>query len=181
MELKIARLRVQGFVFRVLGAGFRVSGFEFRVSGFGLRVPRECGQGNSNSHGARPLHQIMTMVEWIRTSRLSIKNSLSLHFRRWMSAARKWRSTGGTERPGTKAGTGTAYHPTALPTVGPYALLSFGHRESAGDAAVEARHPVSGSRFQPFQPYEMLGPDEVPPPHLNPHRGTSLIRNTPPP
>jgi len=30
----------------------------------------------SSSHGARPVHLIITMVKWIRTSRLSIKNSL---------------------------------------------------------------------------------------------------------
>jgi len=29
------------------------------------------------SHGARPVHLILTMVKWFRTSRLSIKNSLS--------------------------------------------------------------------------------------------------------
>ena len=34
--------------------------------------------GNSNSHGARPVHLIIKMIRWIRTSRLSIKNSLSL-------------------------------------------------------------------------------------------------------
>ena len=28
-------------------------------------------------HGARPVHRIITMIKWIRTSRLSIKNSLS--------------------------------------------------------------------------------------------------------
>ena len=36
------------------------------------------GKGNSNSHDARPVHLIITMIKWIRTSRLSIKNSLSL-------------------------------------------------------------------------------------------------------
>jgi len=36
-----------------------------------------CAKGNSNSHGARPVHLIITMIRWIRTSRLSIKNSLS--------------------------------------------------------------------------------------------------------
>ena len=36
------------------------------------------GEGNSNSHGARPVHQIISMVKWIRTRRLSIKNYLSL-------------------------------------------------------------------------------------------------------
>ena len=40
-----------------------------------VRLP---GKGNSNSHGARPVHLIITMMKWIRTSRLSIKNSLSL-------------------------------------------------------------------------------------------------------
>jgi len=30
---------------------------------------------NSNSHGARPVHLIIMMIQWIRTSRLSIKNS----------------------------------------------------------------------------------------------------------
>jgi len=31
--------------------------------------------------GARPVHLIITMIKWIRTSRLSIKNSLSLEGR----------------------------------------------------------------------------------------------------
>jgi len=38
-----------------------------------VRLP---GKGNSNSHGARPVHLIITTIKWIRTSRLSIKNSL---------------------------------------------------------------------------------------------------------
>jgi len=40
-----------------------------------VRLP---GKGDSNSHGARPVHLIITMIKWIRTSRLSINNSLSL-------------------------------------------------------------------------------------------------------
>ena len=39
-----------------------------------VRLP---GKGDSNSHGARPVHLIITMIKWIRTRRLSIKNSLS--------------------------------------------------------------------------------------------------------
>ena len=39
------------------------------------------GKGNLNSHGARPVHLIVTMMKWIRTSRLSIKNSLHGHSR----------------------------------------------------------------------------------------------------
>jgi len=38
--------------------------------GGGVRLP---GKGDSNSHGARPDHLIITMIKWIRTSRLSIK------------------------------------------------------------------------------------------------------------
>ena len=34
-------------------------------------------KGNSKSHGARPVHQIFFIIVWIRTSRLSIKKSLS--------------------------------------------------------------------------------------------------------
>ena len=41
-----------------------------------VRLP---GNGNSNSHGARPVHLIIMMIKWIRTSRLSTKNSLSGH------------------------------------------------------------------------------------------------------
>ena len=40
-----------------------------------VRLP---GMGDSNNHGARPVRLIITMIKWIRTSRLSIKNSLSL-------------------------------------------------------------------------------------------------------
>jgi len=35
-----------------------------------IRLP---GKGNANSHGARPVHLIITMIKWIRTSRVSIK------------------------------------------------------------------------------------------------------------
>jgi len=38
-----------------------------------VRLP---SKGNSTSHGARPVHPIITMIKWIRTSRLSIKKSL---------------------------------------------------------------------------------------------------------
>jgi len=33
--------------------------------------------GPPNQHDDRPVHLIITMIKWIRTSRLSIKNSLS--------------------------------------------------------------------------------------------------------
>ena len=88
-----------------MGFGLRVEGLGFRISGFGFRVwsspktlrgcaggPRSrqtvfCrdrkvdvrlpGKGDSNSHGARPVHLIISMIKWIRASRLSIKNFLS--------------------------------------------------------------------------------------------------------
>ena len=42
--------------------------------GFLAQLP---GKGNSNSHGARPVRLIITMIKWIRTSTFSIKKSLS--------------------------------------------------------------------------------------------------------
>ena len=99
-------VRRQGFGFRVSGSGFRVAGLGFRgfrlqVSGFGVTRKPRCRRGscslsiaeepaigkvdirlpgkeNSNSHGARPVHQIISIILWFRTSRLPIKNSLSL-------------------------------------------------------------------------------------------------------
>ena len=38
-----------------------------------IRLP---GKGNSMSHGARPVHKIISMIKWIWTSRFSIKKSL---------------------------------------------------------------------------------------------------------
>jgi hypothetical protein len=43
-------------------------------SSVGIRLP---GKG-SNFHGARPVHQIVLMIKWIRTSRLSMKKSFSV-------------------------------------------------------------------------------------------------------
>ena len=40
-----------------------------------VRLP---GKGKSNFNGATPVHPIITMIKWIRTSRLSIKLSVSL-------------------------------------------------------------------------------------------------------
>ena len=39
-----------------------------------VRLP---GTGNSNSHGARPVHLVITMIKWTPTIRLSTKKSLS--------------------------------------------------------------------------------------------------------
>ena len=36
-----------------------------------VRLP---GKGNSNAHGKRPAHPIITMIKWIRTSRLVVNN-----------------------------------------------------------------------------------------------------------
>ena len=37
---------------------------------------------SQDSHGARPVHLVITMIKWIWTSRLSIKNCLSREGRR---------------------------------------------------------------------------------------------------
>ena len=39
-----------------------------------VRLP---GKRNSNTHGARPVHLIITTIKWIRTRRLSTINSVS--------------------------------------------------------------------------------------------------------
>jgi len=86
------------------GSGFGFQSFGFRVPCFVLKTlqrPKSCrlkrnetqqlpfeakcmvevssrSHGrDSNSHGARPVHLIITMIKWIRTSRLSIKSSSS--------------------------------------------------------------------------------------------------------
>ena len=43
----------------------------------GTRNPEPGIRVHANSHGARPVHQIPSMINWIRTSRLPIKKSLS--------------------------------------------------------------------------------------------------------
>ena len=73
---------------RVSGVGFRVSGKDgcladsegVCVAGSAqfvdVLVRRNLLKGNSNSHGARPVHLIITMIKWIRTSNLFIVHSL---------------------------------------------------------------------------------------------------------
>ena len=79
-----------------------------------IRLP---GKGNSNAYGARPVHQIISMIEWIRTSRLSMQNyvfnsdislfqssslswvfnkDVSLRFSTQMSLSHRTRCRGGT-------------------------------------------------------------------------------------
>ena len=50
----------------------------FLFLGMGTRKvdTRLPGKENSNSHGARPVHQIISSMKWSGTSRLSIKDSL---------------------------------------------------------------------------------------------------------
>ena len=56
------------------GAPRRTREFSAAFRKVDVRLP---GNGSSNSHGARPVHLIIiTMIKWIRTGRLSIKNSL---------------------------------------------------------------------------------------------------------
>jgi len=70
------------------------------TGGAAANAPRRCcAQGNSNSHGARPVHLIITMIKWIRTSRLSIKNSLSRQPGRRRGARPRTRPGGAAPRP----------------------------------------------------------------------------------
>jgi len=52
--------------------GFGLTAAEHLFRRVDVRLP---GKGNSKSHGARPIHLIITTIKWIRTSRLSIQNS----------------------------------------------------------------------------------------------------------
>ena len=81
LRVSVWGFRVQCSGFRVRGSGYRVEVSMSGVWGLGfekvdVRLP---GKGNSNSRGARPVHLIISMIKWIRTSRLSIKKSLSYH------------------------------------------------------------------------------------------------------
>ena len=86
MPLKPGGVSVQGFNFGAAKTPFDQIGeptsAETKLKGEVMRRARKVdirlpGKGNSNSHGARPVHLIITMIKWIRTSKLSIKNSLS--------------------------------------------------------------------------------------------------------
>jgi len=70
---------LDGFVFECCDLNLTLSGTDgrgtlVRLRKVDVRLP---GKGNSHSHGARLVHLIITMIKWIRTSRLTIKNSLS--------------------------------------------------------------------------------------------------------
>ena len=71
------RIRRYSVVFSARMAGCNASifghGFPGRPCKVDARLP---GKGNSTSHGARPVHQIISMIKWIWTSKLSIKHSL---------------------------------------------------------------------------------------------------------
>ena len=69
-----SRFRVQGSVFEVQGSGFKVKGSRFKVQGAAPRPP------SAHERWWWPVHFIITMIKWIQTSRLSIKNSRSV---RW--------------------------------------------------------------------------------------------------
>ena len=52
----------------------RAVGFSWKVD---VRLP---GKGDSDSHGARPVHQIISMLKRTQTSKFSIQNFLSVGF-----------------------------------------------------------------------------------------------------
>ena len=54
------------------------------------------GKWNSNCHGARPVHRIISVTRWFRTNRLSIKKSLSQGLRtHWELRRRRDADDGG--------------------------------------------------------------------------------------
>ena len=78
--------------------------------------------------------------------------------------------TGIVRRSPRQPGTGTAYHPTALPTVGPYALPVPGFvpgRGHTGTVRWSPRQPGTGTAYHPTAlptvgPYALLVPGFVP-------------------
>jgi len=77
----VGGFRVWGLGFRVECSGFGVWGLGFRVEGLGF-IQTPMAQGRST--------KIISMIKWIWTSRLSIKNSLSLGFIVWDLGFRVW-------------------------------------------------------------------------------------------
>ena len=69
--------------------GFGVWGLGFTVCArkVDVRLP---GNGNSNSHGARPVHLIITRITWIRTSRLSIRTLSAMRALRQRRSEAVW-------------------------------------------------------------------------------------------
>ena len=67
------RIRVGGVSHHLEYTRSRLLTFSIGSRKVDIRLP---GKWNSNSHGARPVHQ---KHRWIRTSRLSIRNSLSFY------------------------------------------------------------------------------------------------------
>ena len=88
---------LQRFGCQVEGLWRRLEGLPRKV---GVKLP---GKGNSNPHGARTFHLIITLMKLIRTSVLSIKSSLSV-----------WRRLEGSfDWSGSRRSCSTLY-PTAL-------------------------------------------------------------------
>ena len=65
-------MRVKGLGCRIYGGSNQV-GLGNPTRNIDVRLP---GQGNSNLHGARLVHLIITMMRWFRTRRLSSKECL---------------------------------------------------------------------------------------------------------
>jgi len=76
-EQKRRGVAVRVGVFRIYGIGARAPRTPPGVLPRGLVDRRLPGKGNSNSHGAWPVHQFISRIMWIRNSRLSIALSLS--------------------------------------------------------------------------------------------------------
>jgi hypothetical protein len=60
-------------IFKVKFATLASTWLGHRFRKVDVRLP---GKGNSNSHGARPVHRIISIMKWIRTIKLSIQKSL---------------------------------------------------------------------------------------------------------
>ena len=105
-----------------------------------VRVPEK---GNSNFHGARPVHQIISMIKCSRTSRLSTKNS--------RFSLRRGGAAGGVRTPHTLHPAPYTLHPTPY-TLNPVPLPFTLHPTPSHPASISPRSCCKCSRTLPHSP-----------------------------
>ena len=115
-----------------------------------VRLP---GNGNSNAHGARPVHLIITMIKWIQTSRLSIKNSLEQEA--GVGAPLRGRRRG---RQSGEVAMGAAppvrnKYSCLPPTIPPYFGTGGGSSRRASEGAAPGPAEWGGSSYERGTPY----------------------------
>ena len=110
------------------------------------------GKGNPNSHGTKPVHLIIKMMKWIRTSRLSINNSFSLKRHHHRMGGRGKRTSrplqGHLAHKTPPPPLGPPWEPRHGPTVGSYGVgVSYERGTPVGRAGDGGELPMEGMRL----------------------------------